>query len=212
MTKFPDAECEPYRASLGEIRRWVRGQHTKPQTQVPLAALDAEILQSLYALGRKGDLIRRLEEPLEGTCEWLLVHPQYQRRIQSSQSEFLWISADPGCGKSHLALYVARQLEKEQSFFRGHVVCSFLFQHDDEVWSMATVALCDLLHQLLSSNPILIAHAVPEYKAKGDKLHNDLSAPWAIFTAVVGDGRCGPVICVSNALDECSDPSRALLI
>lgn len=65
---------------------------------------------------------------------------------------------------------------------------------------------------MLSSNPILISHAVPEYKAKGDKLHNDLSALWAILTAVVGDKRCGPVICVIDALDECSNPSRALLI
>lgn len=109
-------------------------------------------------------------------------------------------------------MYLVRLIKKGLSRRSCNSVCSFFFHHDDEKWSTATAALCNLLHQLLSANPVLIAHAVPEYKNKGSKLTNDLGALWGIFTAVVGDKRCGPVTCVIDALDECKDSSRTLFM
>lgn len=36
------------------------------------------------------------------TCRWVFDHPQYHDLISSSRDNLLWISADPGCGKSVL--------------------------------------------------------------------------------------------------------------
>lgn len=38
-----------------------------------------------------------------GTCEWALQSPDYLRWRDSCHNDLLWISADPGCGKSVLA-------------------------------------------------------------------------------------------------------------
>ncbi|KAK9848920.1 hypothetical protein MYU51_015249 [Penicillium brevicompactum] len=39
----------------------------------------------------------------EGTCEWALSSSEYLRWTASDHNELLWVSADPGCGKSVLA-------------------------------------------------------------------------------------------------------------
>ncbi|KAN0072724.1 ankyrin repeat domain-containing protein 50-like protein 3 [Elaphomyces granulatus] len=40
---------------------------------------------------------------VDGTCEWVLSHPQYLQWFTKAHDDLLWISADPGCGKSVLA-------------------------------------------------------------------------------------------------------------
>ncbi|KAK2600001.1 hypothetical protein QQS21_005235, partial [Conoideocrella luteorostrata] len=40
---------------------------------------------------------------VKGTCLWVLENSQYLRWKQSVHNDLLWISADPGCGKSVLA-------------------------------------------------------------------------------------------------------------
>ncbi|KAH0404948.1 hypothetical protein KCU89_g607, partial [Aureobasidium melanogenum] len=37
------------------------------------------------------------------TCQWALSHPFYRRWRDSATDDLLWISADPGCGKSVLS-------------------------------------------------------------------------------------------------------------
>jgi hypothetical protein len=44
----------------------------------------------------------RNPDRLEGTCEWFLQHERYHE-WQQKESGLLWVSADPGCGKSVLA-------------------------------------------------------------------------------------------------------------
>ncbi|KAG9992121.1 purine and uridine phosphorylase, partial [Aureobasidium melanogenum] len=40
---------------------------------------------------------------VDQTCQWALSHPLYRRWRDSAADDLLWISADPGCGKSVLS-------------------------------------------------------------------------------------------------------------
>lgn len=107
---------------------------------------------------------------------------------------------------------MADRLKSEQADdVRAETVCSFFFRHDDEKWNSATSAIGTLVHQLFTARPALLKHALPEYQNKGAKLADDFNSLWSIFTASLADPRCGPVVCVIDALDECHESSSVLL-
>lgn len=39
-------------------------------------------------------------ERIQGTGQWVLSHPQYHQWHVGPHNDLLWVSADPGCGKS----------------------------------------------------------------------------------------------------------------
>ncbi|KAF6833240.1 Vegetative incompatibility protein HET-E-1-like protein 16 [Colletotrichum musicola] len=132
--------------------------------------------------------------------------------------DLLWISADPGCGKSVLA----RSLIENDLRARNHTVCYFFFKDNEEQDAMST-ALCGLLQQLFSSQPQLLRHAMDSYKKNGCKLQNEAAELWRILvdasrddgktkTATCADNEATTTICVLDALDECASGDRRVLI
>ncbi|KAK2779620.1 Vegetative incompatibility protein HET-E-1-like protein 16 [Colletotrichum kahawae] len=113
---------------------------------------------------------------VEGTCKWVLEHPHFQQWLESSRDDLLWISADPGCGKSVLARSL---VEKELSAKAAHnrTVCYFFFK-DNEEQNRVAIALCALLHQLFGSQPQLLRHAMDAYYKNGDNLQNEVAELW----------------------------------
>lgn len=89
-------------------------------------------------------------------------------------------------------------------------VCFFFFKDDSEEQKTAVLALCALLHQLLRTNNSLISHALEEFRSKGKRFTEDFHSLWKIFTGAVADS--GNVICVIDALDECEQSTRSILI
>ncbi|KAF6808110.1 Ankyrin repeat domain-containing protein 50-like protein 3, partial [Colletotrichum plurivorum] len=114
-----------------------------------------------------------------GTCKWVLEHPRYQTWQQSRHDDLLWISADPGCGKSVLAKSLIDQ-EIQQS--NEHTVCYFFFKDNDDQNNLAT-ALCALLHQLFYCQPLLIRQAMAAFEKNGEKLQTEVDELWRIFVA-----------------------------
>ncbi|OJJ42569.1 hypothetical protein ASPZODRAFT_104980, partial [Penicilliopsis zonata CBS 506.65] len=90
---------------------------------------------------------------IEGTCEWVLKSPQYLNWWKSSCNDLLWISADPGCGKSVLAKSLI-DLDF-QTCGLDLSICYFFFKDNDEQNNLAT-ALCAILHQLFAQQPDLL--------------------------------------------------------
>ncbi|KAL6827987.1 hypothetical protein V8C40DRAFT_286854 [Trichoderma camerunense] len=113
----------------------------------------------------------------EGTCRWVLENSHYRHWRQSSHNDLLWISADPGCGKSVLAKsLVDGDLDTSDSVS----ICYFFFKDNDDQNSFTT-ALCAILHQLFSMQPDLI-------QQEADTL-------WRIFEAVISDDAFSRTIC-----------------
>ncbi|KAJ5938081.1 hypothetical protein N7454_004423 [Penicillium verhagenii] len=69
-------------------------------------------------------------EPTEGTCRWALQSPEYARWWESSDNGLLWISADPGCGKSVLA----RSIVDNCSRISDPAVAPHLLDHALPAW------------------------------------------------------------------------------
>ncbi|PWW74982.1 NACHT-ANK domain protein transcript variant 1 [Tuber magnatum] len=154
-----------------------------------------EILQCLYTSAYEAHR-RRVREPVEGTCAWVTEHPKYKEWLGKKMSGPLWLSADPGCGKSVIASFLVTQLEKQS----GSIVCYFFFKDDNEEQRNAASALCAILHQLFQQRESLSKYATAAFKAKGKRFTEELR------------GGCGDVICVMDALDECEETTLARLI
>jgi NACHT domain len=155
----------------------------------------------------------RNPERVPGTCEWFLKNENYKNWRQERISSLLWVSANPGCGKSVLASFLVDELSSPESQSTlSATICHFFFKDDNDQQKNAAFALCALLHQLFTKKKSLISHAMLDFENKGHKFTEEFGTLWDIFTNAVTDINCGNVICVIDGLDECEEPTRTSLI
>ncbi|CAG8103036.1 unnamed protein product [Penicillium salamii] len=148
---------------------------------------------------------------VEGTCLWALQSAEYIRWSESSCNDLLWVSADPGCGKSVLSRSIIDDYDCLQRSCSEVLICYFFFKDNDEQNQLA-FALCSILHQLFSQRPQLLRHAIPSWEKNGEKLRQEVDELWRIFTtAVLSDELC-KTICIFDALDECREIDQNRLI
>ncbi|KAF7716539.1 ANK_REP_REGION domain-containing protein [Penicillium ucsense] len=145
----------------------------------------------------------------EGTCQWALQSIEYTRWLGSNSNDLLWVSADPGCGKSVLSRSLVEDFLKDST--SDVTVCYFFFKDNDEQ-DQLDKALCSVLHQLFSNQPQLLRHALPSWKKTGSKLQGEVEELWRIFmNAALSDNSC-KTICIFDALDECREMDQKRLI
>lgn len=121
----------------------------------------------------------------------------------------LWVSADPGCGKSVLSKSL---IDDELRSTNSRTTCYFFFKDDNRDQTVITNALCAILHQLFSTKRELLVHAIPEFNNHGEKLPKLFAALWRILLSAAKDPEAGEIICILDALDECEESGRLQLI
>ncbi|KAG9756231.1 purine and uridine phosphorylase, partial [Aureobasidium melanogenum] len=146
---------------------------------------------------------------VKDTCQWVLNHSQYQHWNESATDDLLWISADPGCGKSVLSKSLVDEILMSDAV--GNTICYFFFKDNDEQNSLAT-CLCALLHQLFQHQRHLLRHAIAAWHSDGSKLQQETDKLWHILLAATSNAAAHNTICVLDALDECKDGDRSNLI
>jgi ankyrin repeat protein len=146
---------------------------------------------------------------VEGTCEWVLHHPNFQNWKDSSSSSLLWVSADPGCGKSTLSKSL---VDIDLKPTDARTTCYFFFKDDNDAQKSLATALSALLHQLFCQKQRLIKYAMSEFAANGDKLPQLIHTLWDILIKAAGDPEAGEVFCILDALDECTEGGRYQII
>ncbi|VUC38138.1 unnamed protein product [Clonostachys rosea] len=144
-------------------------------------------------------------ERVDNTCRWVLEHEQFLEWKDSARHDLLWISADPGCGKSALS----RSLIDRD--FKEHSVCYFFFKDNERQDDLAT-ALCAIIHQLFDNKPALVRHALPSWRKNREGIRQETEGLWNIFLSAATDPMAKPTICVLDALDECREEDRRQLI
>ncbi|KAJ5410107.1 uncharacterized protein N7487_004466 [Penicillium crustosum] len=145
----------------------------------------------------------------EGTCQWALQSLEYIRWLDSSCNDLLWVSADPGCGKSVLARSIIDDYMRDLS--PAVTICYFFFKDNDDQNNLA-VALCSVLHQLFSQRPHLLHYAMPSWESNGERLRQEVDDLWRIFIAATSSDLSFTTICIFDALDECRKIDRDRLI
>jgi hypothetical protein len=159
----------------------------------------------------------RIPVAAPGTCQWLLHHETYSQWRQCQHSSLLWLSADPGCGKSVSARYLVEQFKsKEDQLQDLEVVCYFFFKSDDYEQENSISALRALLHQLYIAQPWLLDHAAKRYldepASKRSTMFRDFDTLWSIFESSIRDSTSKHIVLVLDGLDECASLTRSKII
>ncbi|MCJ1353794.1 MAG: hypothetical protein MMC33_003781 [Icmadophila ericetorum] len=143
----------------------------------------------------------RNPESVEGFTLWLLGYPKYRLWESTLTAALLWISANPGSGKSVLS----KSLVDKQ--------CHLLFlqrrQHGSTECNKCIV--CHL-HQLFSAKRELLKYAMPDLRLNGAMLPKLLPTLWSILLRTAADPQAGQVFCILDVLDECEEQRRFELI
>jgi hypothetical protein len=167
-----------------------------------------ELLRALYTCPYK-DRKDRNDARVPGTCEWFTHHHLFENWHQTEGSCLLWVSADPGCGKSVLTKYL---VDDFLPAIKKSTICYFFFKDDFSDQNTAISAVCAILRQILLSHPSLLRESIlTKFGTDGDRLTKSFNDLWSIFTSVVADPSAGEIICILDALDECKDDRGRLI-
>ncbi|UKZ56001.1 hypothetical protein TrVGV298_009825 [Trichoderma virens] len=167
----------------------------------------SEILQALKTspYAQRKD---RNPDRVTGTCEWFMSHIDFHNWRDSRSSSMLWVSANPGCGKSVLAKYLVDELKTMDQ----RTTCYFFFKDDFEDQRSARSALSCILHQLFVQRETLFSEKIVRqfrsYKAPLANSYYELWELWDVLTMASQEGSSGEIICILDALDECKNQER----
>ena len=210
-----DTKCRLITTAISEDLRvkWHQEESRWQQDllQQPRQAEESRNLRKLHSNYEAGKNVNPDRVP--GTCHWFLDHVDFLTWRKSQSSKLLWLSADPGCGKSVLAKYlVDRRGEALSVESTRPTVCYFFFKDGDIERRDGAKAVCALLHQLFMQQPQLYRHAEEDFRTKSDSFLNDLDTVWSILMKAVADSSQAETVCVLDALDECQEDSRSALV
>lgn len=168
---------------------------------------ELKCLRAFYTTPYESQL--RIPRRVSGTCQWFVEHPYYSSWKRNGHADVLWVSADPGCGKSVLTKFL---VEEEIPSSASRTTCYFFFKDESEERRSATHALCSILHQLLTQRPEGRKYATQQFNTRGDGLTKSFPVLWDILLTTVESLENGSVLCVIDALDECNKDDRYQLI
>ncbi|KAM0155062.1 hypothetical protein ACHAQE_006965 [Botrytis cinerea] len=176
------------------------GQHERSKDETE--CLQIFRLNNLYEIQQK-----RNPDRVPGTCEWLLESQAFTDCRDKKSMGLLWISADPGCGKSVLSK--AFYKEKLVSFSSATVICYFFFKDSSPEQCSITKAVAALLHQIFLSNGNLLKHAMTTWNKNRSELCNLHDEMWDILESIAIDQAAGDIVCIVDALDECESENNS---
>ncbi|KAL1969261.1 hypothetical protein VTN77DRAFT_9453 [Rasamsonia byssochlamydoides] len=153
-----------------------------------------------------------IPQRVPGTCEWILNHPKYLMWLNEQETMLLWLTADPGCGKTVLAKSLIDEHFLSLDKSPADNVCYFFFKDEDQRTRNPATAISTFLHQLFTQEPSLLERAIPFFQRHGDKLCERLSELWKLFLEVTTGPDACRTLCVIDALDECSEDKRGSMI
>ncbi|KAJ5197517.1 hypothetical protein N7449_007996 [Penicillium cf. viridicatum] len=146
------------------------------------------------------------------TGKWFLENDKFLDWRKNEGPDLLWLSAKPGSGKSVLAKTIIDEGLAILSHQKQSAVCYFFFKDISPYQRSAVSAISAILHQLFSAFPSLVKHALMPYHLNGKDLLHLFDEMFGILCQAATDPTVGRVVCVLDALDECSDEDRFSLI
>ncbi|KAJ5643848.1 uncharacterized protein N7484_006355 [Penicillium longicatenatum] len=143
------------------------------------------------------------------TCNWCLGNRTFQNWQSDSGSCLLWLTANPGCGKSVLAkaLVDEQLLGLEPS---DTTICYFFFKDTSYAARSPVSAMAALLHQLLVSRAgrMAMKHVLRLFRENGQKSPENMDVMWNIMKSIALDTQRGRIVLILDALDECEEAER----
>ena len=152
----------------------------------------------------------RNDDRVPGTCEWFTGHERFRDWNNNDGSSLLWVSADPGCGKSVLSKYL---IDEALPSIGKRTICYFFFKDDFPDQKRSTIAIASIIRQLLIAQPHLLSDSIlQKMEIDGEKLVESFRGLWGILMDITTSSGSGEIIFVMDALDECEEEGRDELI
>lgn len=174
---------------------------------------DHECLRNLRVTDPRNDKERIKAKTgglLEDCCLWILKNDEFMRFRNERQSRLLWISGDPGKGKTMLLCSIIDELESDGSNCISYHFC----EASSDILSSAVSVLRGLIWKLVEQEPLLVKYVRKKYDASGKALFSDGNA-WnalkEIATAIFQDPAVEGATIIIDALDECTSNRDSLL-
>ncbi|KAL6790252.1 hypothetical protein GGI42DRAFT_337068 [Trichoderma sp. SZMC 28013] len=182
-----------------------------------------ECMKALFLTDPSEDrdvLKRKKGKRASGTCEWIFNTKKLndwlhlEGREQASQpSNILWLHGNPGKGKSTMAIFLTEKLSTDFDTTKNMTLAYFFCDASFEKQKTATSIIRGLLYLLVQKHRNLISkYILPTYKERGDQLFTSFDALWRILLAAAADEDTGQKYCIIDALDECDNDSKDILL
>ncbi|KAF5535202.1 ankyrin repeat [Fusarium phyllophilum] len=179
------------------------------------AVADNEKIQQFYKsdyMGYKASV----KPPIQDTCLWFLQGSQYVAWLESPLSSLLWVSGDPGCGKTTLAAFLINRINQRLSLCSNDFIVTYFFFDANNLAGQVdgTALLYALIHQLLQASPALIPLLEQYLAPDHTQSALNLQKLCEIFRAIASSParKPGKIVCVVDAIDECEEESMAKAI
>ncbi|OAQ97504.1 hypothetical protein LLEC1_00839 [Akanthomyces lecanii] len=212
------AEAEAMRQNLDSIAGEVHTLVSVVQRmeQLSLSKENRELLEALRAVDprlAKKALQTAKETPQLRSYEWILSDDDFQQWQNDEDKHVLWISGDPGKGKTMLLCGIIDQLMETKTEELN--VAFFLCQSTDASFNTAAAAVRSLLWMLVKQQPELVSYIGKSCEdGMGSRRFDGVTAWEAVrevFVKVLDDPDLRSTYIIIDALDECVERQQALV-
>jgi len=145
-------------------------------------------------------------KPVPGTRAWFLQHEKHKPWQQRRSPGLLWVSADPGRGKSVLVSFLIDANGCAERVGAAQI-CYFVFKDDGEEQRTADLALQALLHQIRTKQPGLLTHLTAYHASRGSSVAKQFHSSWNLFKDTHCERSGFERHDLHDALDECDKAS-----
>ncbi|KAK6499024.1 hypothetical protein TWF481_011594 [Arthrobotrys musiformis] len=172
-----------------------------------IAALLRDINRHTYSYG---EYLESIPDRLDGTGEWLSNRQEYQTWRDLDEPRILWVTANPGCGKTVTAKEAVKRLDNPED---RRMVCHFFFKSGSENQTEWRNAICLFLYQLISRESKLASTVLAQHQIKGEILFQEVHALSRLFLLVMAEAQTlyRQIVCVIDALDEGESATQDLV-
>ncbi|KAI1015958.1 hypothetical protein LB504_009200 [Fusarium proliferatum] len=168
----------------------------------------AQVLNRLATSPYRGRKDRN-PSAVQGTCEWFISHHLYHEWLGQDASKILWVSADPGCGKSVLVKHLVDSVIQTTA---SRKVCYFFFKDDFADQKSLLSGLSSILQQLFMLDTALLSDEILlQFDANAQWLTASFVELWQILIKIADSNPATEIICLIDAVDECNEYERSQL-
>jgi hypothetical protein len=163
---------------------------------------------------------------LQDCYAWVLEDASFQRWRTQDDARLLWISGDPGKGKTMMTMGLIAELSRHKSSdaiarkdcrpsnSSKPLVSFFFCQNTLPVLNNAISVLRGLVYMLVTQREDLLRHVQKRYEIAGSQMfegHNAIYALREVLSDMLNDLSLPPTYLLVDALDECTSELSELL-
>jgi hypothetical protein len=196
----------PKKASAGDKKEARRGDTAGANKHRALAQVKRHFADS--AETRKKVTAQRadIEESfVKGTASWVFEDEKYKSWIGGSEP-VLWLSGNPGVGKTYVAHAIARDLEQHRQSDKTSVACFFFREDNTDLRSFRNALRCSVLQIAEKSSPYCETIAA-------EIAHDADEEPWKQFFADRFPAKSeSQLYLILDGVDEASEDDKTVLL